>query len=143
MTKVLLAVDGSQHSLRATRKLLELAEGMKERPQIVPVHVHVPLPRSATVKRVVGSNAVERYYREESEKAVQPSLKLLGKAGYAGKALLLVGPVAETLVSQARRGRFELIVLGTRGMGAAGNLLLGSVASKVLQLADVPVLTVR
>lgn len=143
MTKILLAVDGSTSSMRATRKLVALAAGMKEPPKIVPIHVHVPLPRATAVRRVVGSKTVERYYREEAKRAMQLALKLLDKAGHKAQPVFQIGPVAETLVAHARRGKFDLIVMGTRGMGAVGNLLLGSVASKVLQLSDVPVLTVR
>jgi nucleotide-binding universal stress UspA family protein len=43
----------------------------------------------------------------------------------------------------ARERGCDLIVIGTRGMSAIGNLLMGSVATKVLQLVDAPVLLVR
>jgi len=54
-----------------------------------------------------------------------------------------VGPVAEILVAHAKARRCGMIVIGSRGMGAAGNLLLGSTATKVLHLSGVPVLVAR
>ena len=55
----------------------------------------------------------------------------------------MVGPVAETIVAYAKRHKCDLICLGTRGMTAAANLVMGSVATKVLHLAGVPVIIVR
>ena len=143
MTKILLASDGSPHSLRAARKLISLATNWLERPEIVAVHVHLPLPAAGRVSMIVGKAGVQRYYKDESEKALKPVLKTLKNAGYAAKSVLAVGPIAETVVAEAKRGKYDLVCLGTRGMTATGNLLLGSVASKVLHLSDVPVITVR
>jgi nucleotide-binding universal stress UspA family protein len=68
---------------------------------------------------------------------------VLKDAGFAAGTILAVGPIAETIVAQAKSGKFDLICIGTRGMTATGNLLLGSVATRVLHLADMPVITVR
>ena len=57
--------------------------------------------------------------------------------------IFIVCRVAETIVAHAKSGKFDLICIGTRGMTATGNLLLGSVATKVLHLSDTPVITVR
>jgi nucleotide-binding universal stress UspA family protein len=58
-------------------------------------------------------------------------------------AEVLVGPVAETLVQHARKTRCDLIYIGTRGMSEIGKALLGSTATKVLHIADTPVLLVK
>ena len=69
--------------------------------------------------------------------------KLLERAGIPYQARVLVGPVAETIVAQAKERRCDMIFVGTRGMGAAGNMLLGSTATKVLHLSSVPVLVAK
>jgi len=143
MTKILLAADGSAHSVRAARKLIKLAAEWKGRPEITAINVHLPLPAMGRVSMVVGKSDIQKYYREESEKAMKPVLKVLKDAGFTAKTLLDIGPIAETIVANAKRGKFDLICIGTRGMTATGNLLLGSVATKVLHLSDVPVITVR
>lgn len=143
MDKILLAVDGSAHAVRATKKLIEFAGKLAERPQIVPIYVHLPLPRVGLASKFISKAQVEDYYHDEAKKAMAPALKLLEKAGYTDKGVMQVGPVAETLVGYAKRSKVDLICLGTRGMTATGNLILGSVATKVLHLADCPVLTIR
>ena len=143
MTKILLAADGSAHAVRAARKLIKLAAEWKSRPEITAINVHLPLPAAGRVSMVIGKANIQKYYREESEKAMKPVLKVLKDAGFEAKSLLGVGPVAETIVAHAKSGKFDLICIGTRGMTATGNLLLGSVATKVLHLSDTPVITVR
>ena len=54
-----------------------------------------------------------------------------------------LAPGAEILVAHAKAKRCDMIFIGSRGMGAARNLLLGSTVAKVLQLAGVPVLVAR
>ena len=53
------------------------------------------------------------------------------------------GPAAPAILAEARRRKPEAIVMGTRGEGAVGNLMLGSVATKVVHLAKVPVTLVK
>jgi len=56
---------------------------------------------------------------------------------------VLVGPVAESIVKYAKEKRCDLIYIGTRGMTELGKALLGSTATKVLHIADTPVLLVK
>jgi nucleotide-binding universal stress UspA family protein len=58
-------------------------------------------------------------------------------------AQILVGPIAESIVKQAVRTHCDLIMIGTRGMTAAANLLLGSTATRVLHISELPVLLVK
>src|SRR6266545_4591755 len=53
------------------------------------------------------------------------------------------GPVAESIVREARLARCDLIMIGTRGMNAAANLLLGSCANRVVNISPIPVLLVK
>lgn len=57
----------------------------------------------------------------------------------AGAADVLIGDAATKIVRVAKSERVHTIVMGTRGMGALGNLALGSTAIKVIHLAEVPV----
>jgi nucleotide-binding universal stress UspA family protein len=54
-----------------------------------------------------------------------------------------VGEPADEIVRRADAGAFDLIVMGTHGHTALANLVLGSVASKVLARSKVPVLFMR
>ena len=56
---------------------------------------------------------------------------------------LFVGEPAETIARYAKENTCDHIVIGTRGLSAVSGLLLGSVATKVIHLADMPVLLVK
>ena len=92
---------------------------------------------------VVGASQVRRYYDREGKAALAKARKLLDAAGIKYSARILVGPVAESIIRQARLTRCDLIMMGTRGMSAAANLLLGSCANRVVNVSPIPVLLVK
>jgi nucleotide-binding universal stress UspA family protein len=141
--KILLAVDGSKYSIDAVNCLIEHADWYREKPAVELLTVHLPVPKLPRMGLVVGKSQIERYYREEGEAMLAGAKKKLDAAGIRYEASILVGPVAETIVAHARKTRCDLIYIGTHGRTAAGNMLLGSIATKVLHIASVPVLLVR
>jgi nucleotide-binding universal stress UspA family protein len=92
---------------------------------------------------VLGSKRISRYYEEEGEAALARAKRMLDAAGIRSTPHILVGPVAESIVQEANALKCDLIFIGTHGRTAAGNMLLGSVANKVLHISKVPVLLVR
>jgi nucleotide-binding universal stress UspA family protein len=56
---------------------------------------------------------------------------------------VLFGSPARTLVEYAKRGQYDLLVMGTLGRSGVSHLIAGSVAERVVQHAPCPVLTVR
>jgi nucleotide-binding universal stress UspA family protein len=141
--KILVAVDGSAHALDAVRFVAEHAGWYRDKPAVELVFVHAPLPHLPRMGMVVSNEQVQRYYQEEGANALTGAKRLLDAASIAYTEHILVGPVAESIVQHANTAACDLIVLATRGMGAAANLLLGSVVTRVLHLAAVPVTVVR
>jgi nucleotide-binding universal stress UspA family protein len=141
--KVLLAVDGSSYSLSAVSNLIEHADWYRSPLEVELVYVNPVIPYSGRVSQVVGKNQIKRYYQEEGEAALAKARKMLDAAGIKHSSHIRVGPVAETLVHEATAFKCDFIFIGTHGRTAAGNMLLGSVANKVLHIAKVPVLLVR
>ena len=141
--KILVAVDGSAHSLDAARFVIEHAGWYRDKPEIELVFVHAPLPHLPRMGVVVGHEQLQKYYKEEGAAALAGAKKLLDASGLAYSEHILVGPIAESIAQHANTAYCNLIVLATRGMGAAANLLLGSVATRVLHLSAVPVLVVK
>lgn len=141
--KVLLAVDGSRHSLKAVKALIRHARAYRDRPVVELVHVHLPVPRLPNMGLVVSAAQLRRYYEQEGAAALSRAAKLLAAARIRYTARTLVGEVAETIAKEARRTRSDLIVVGTRGMTAAKNLVLGSTATKVLHAATLPVMLIK
>jgi nucleotide-binding universal stress UspA family protein len=141
--KILLAVDGSKHSLKAVKCLIEHADWYREKPRVELVNVHLPVPKLRGMGVVVGASQVRRYYDREGRAALSKARKLLDAAGIKYSAHILVGSVAESIVKEARLARCDLIMIGTRGMSATASLLLGSSATKVVHLSSIPVLLVK
>ena len=107
------------------------------------VTVHLPVPKLPRMGLVVGKQQIQRYYEEEGETWLAAAKKKLGAAGIAYNAHILIGQIAESIVRHAEKTRCDLIFIGTHGRSAAGNMLLGSTATKVLHISSIPVLLVR
>lgn len=140
--KILLAVDGSKHSLKAVKTLIDHADWYREKPAVELVNVRLPIPRIRGMGAVVGAGQVRRYYDREGRAALS-TRKPLDAEGIKYSAHILVGPVAETIIRQARLARCDLIMIGTRGMSAAASLLLGSCANRVVNISPIPVRLVK
>jgi nucleotide-binding universal stress UspA family protein len=137
--KILVAVDGSKPSLKAVQLLVEHSDWYRDPPAVELVAIHLPVPKVSHI----GKSQLERYYQEEGEGMLAAAKKKLDGAGIPYKATVLVGPVAEALVKHAKDKRCDLIYIGTRGMSELGKALVGSTATKVLHISDVPVLLVK
>lgn len=144
MLKLLLATDGSEHGRRAIEKLIRLSAASS-----TPVEVHVLNVQEAPV--VYGAAEIylpyekaEALVKEAGQKIADEAAEALRNAGLKAHPEVAVGEVAPTIVRRAGELGCDLIVMGTRGMGAVRNLVVGSTATKVLHLSeDIPVLLVR
>ena len=143
MTRILIAVDGSSHSAKVAKAVIQLAFAYKVAPELHIAYVHLPVPTLGGLIKPVGHEALQRYYREEGEDALRGAKKLLDRAKLACNLHIMVGPIAETLALEAKKLKCDLIVMGTHGMGAMSGMLLGSVATKTVHLARCPVMLVR
>ena len=143
MSRILIAVDGSSHSAKVAKAAIQQAAAYKEPPEMHLTYVHLPVPTLGGLIKPVGHEALQRYYREEGEDALRSAKKLLERAKLPCVTHILVGPIAESLASEARKLKCDLIVMGTHGMGAVSGMLLGSVATKTVHLARCPVVLIR
>lgn len=141
--KILIAVDGSKPSLDAVQCLIEHANWYRDKPQVELVTVHLPVPKLPGMGAAVGKGQIEKYYQEEGEVRLAAAKRKLDAAGIPYQAQVLVGPVAESIVKHAKDKRCDLIYIGTRGMSEIGGALLGSTATKVMHIAETPVLLVK
>jgi len=140
--KILMAVDGSADSLNALRSLIEHVRWFSDRPELHLLHVHPPIP-VGLVTRHVGHDALESYYREEGEAALAAARELLDSAQLPYALHIHVGQPAETIVKEATELGCDLIAMGNHGRGALPSAILGSVATRVLHLAQIPVLLAK
>jgi nucleotide-binding universal stress UspA family protein len=139
MLRVLVPVDGSENSLRAVQFVLKKAPLYKEPMELHLLNVQHPFP--GTIRGV--HEQAESYHHDEGAKALAAARNALDAAGVKYVYHIGVGEAAEAIAHFAKEKEIEQIVMGTRGRGSIANMLLGSVASKVLHLVDVPVLLVK
>lgn len=140
MYRILVPVDGSDVALRALGHAVRLARligGADIR------LVNVQPPVSGSVGAFVGDETVARFHREESENALASARNLLEREGMPVHAATRVGSVGEEIVDCGRELECDEIVMGTRGLGRIGGLVLGSVATQVVHLAECPVTLIK
>ncbi len=138
--KVLVPIDGSDCSLRALQYVTAHREFFGANGTIALIHVHYPLP-SGRAASWVGREAVEAYYDEESEEALKAARVHLAASGGKAEVLKKVGDPAQEIAAVAKG--FDMIVMGNQGRTALANLAIGSVATRTLACASVPVLLVK
>jgi len=141
--KILIAVDGSKNSLDAVQCLLDHADWYRGKPEVLLVTVHLPVPKLPGMGAAVGKNQIQRYYEQEGEARLAPAKRMLDGARIPYQTSVLVGPIAESIVQHAKAKRCDLIYIGTRGRTEIGKAMLGSTATKVLHISDIPVLLVK
>jgi nucleotide-binding universal stress UspA family protein len=139
--KILIAVDGSSHTRQMLAYLAAHDEWLGGHQEYVVLNVAVPVPARAA--SALGREAVDAYYEDESEKIFKPIRTFLKKQGLNAQFISKVGSPAEVISKTAKSGKFDLVMLGSRGHGALVSALLGSVLTKVLAHCEVPVLVVR
>ena len=139
--KILVAVDGSDIGTRAARHAARLAGQLAAPPEVVLFNADPPLMQAVAVK--LGMEETHRYHAENGRYATRAARGALTRAHVPFRELLVVGDPDEAIVREAKKGRYDLIVMGTHGRGALQGLLMGSVARKVLAQSPVPVMVVR
>lgn len=140
--KVLIPVDGSASANRAVEHVMASLAWLKEVPQIHLLNVQWKLA-SGNVKLFIDQDTINAYYREQGMEALAAARAKLDAAGLAYGYHIAIGTPAEAIVQAAQEQQVDQIVMSAHGQGSLTNLLLGSVASKVAHLAQVPVLLVK
>jgi nucleotide-binding universal stress UspA family protein len=141
--KMLIAVDGSKHSLNAVHCAIAHAKQYSEAPSVELVHVQSPLPRRLRMGIKASDEEIQRDFDEEGNMALMSAKQPLDTSRIPYTTRILVGPVAESIVEHAGNTGCDFIVLGDRGTDAVHGLSIGSTASKVLHLSRTPVLMVK
>lgn len=135
MNTVLVAYDGSDSARRALEQAAQLAhDGVA----LTVVSVAEPLPQ-------VGRAPAMRLPEEDAKRKrnLAEATALLKERGVEATAVERHGDAATMILDEAEAENADLIVMGTRGLGAGKRWLLGSVSTKVLHHAGCNVLVVR
>ncbi|WP_088102055.1 universal stress protein [Halalkalibacter urbisdiaboli] len=133
--RILLATDGSEHSLRATEKAKALLKGGEGTVDVVYV-----VSGDTSKTEVLNS-----YSKIEIEKKRKDKLKNVEEAlaGFDYTIHILHGEPGPTIVKFANERNYDCVVLGSRGLNRLQSLVLGSVSHKVAKRVTSPVLIVK
>ena len=143
MLKFLIPVDGSEPNAQAVKELRKYLGWIGEKVEIHLLNVQQRIPYGKQVSSVVGHDQISRYQQEDGMAALKPAMKLLDGAKVRYQYHIGVGEPAEVITQYAKEKRCDQVIMGTRGMGSVSSLVLGSVATKVIQLSEVPVLLAK
>lgn len=139
--KILLAVDGSAYTKKMLAYLTTHLEVFHPDNEFTIFTVQLPLPPRA--RAAVGAEVANSYYAEEAQKVTAPVVKFLKRHGIEAKVMHKTGTPGEQIAKQADAGKYDLVMMGSHGHSALGNLVMGSVATQVLAHCGVPVMLVR
>jgi nucleotide-binding universal stress UspA family protein len=137
--RILLAVDGSEHSMHAAKEAGDLARSMKSDTvrivvafENIPDYLGEPNRQQVIDARMDQANTILRKAREA-----------VGQIPGEVRVELIEGSPAEAIISVAKTHDSTVIVMGSRGLSAIAGMVLGSTSHKVVSHAPCPVLIVR
>ena len=143
---MLLATDGSEHSMDAAHKAAEMAR--TNRSEVIIVHVLHPYhhmivrPRAMEIGGQLDFETEEEARKRGSEIMVKTK-KIFDSSSIEVETRFLVGNVAKAIIDEAKKEKVDLIVVGATGHGEVSGWLFGSIAEKIARNAMCPVLIVR
>ncbi len=137
--KILLAVDGSEHSIRAAKEAGDLARAMNSQIlRIIVVFDRIPSSLGEpNMQHLIDA------HMQESNAILEKAQEAIGKIPGEIHTELIAGSPAEVIINVAKTRGSTVIVMGSRGMSTIAELVLGSTSHKVTSHAPCPVLIVR
>lgn len=138
--KILLAVDGSATTKRMLATLAAHDEMLRGDNTYTALTVVPPIPPHAA--SFLTRQVIDSYHQDEAEKVLSPVRAFGQQNGWALETRFAAGQAGDAIVALAEEGGFDMIVMGTHGHSAIGNVVMGSVATRVLAHAKKPVLLI-
>lgn len=138
--RILVAVDGSKMSEKALRTAIQFA---KERYSIIGV-IHVE--KNLHIPDTASNESIDQLYkqlREEGSEILDHAVSLAAEEGVEIEPLFVMGDPAVQIVKKAEEGHYQLIIMGSRGLGSIRGIMLGSVSQRVSQMSHCPVLIIK
>ena len=135
--KILVPLDGSSNSMRGLDRAIEIAKGGDA--EITGFYVF-HLPVAAGIKYTA---KMKEEAQRKAVKAIGPAMNKTQKAGAVFKYKTGGGNTGSEIVKFAKNGKFDMIVIGARGLGGAKEAFLGSTSNYVMHKTAVPVLVVK
>ena len=141
MFKILVAVDGSEHSWRTIDVALNIRKAPDTDITLIGIVENIPVIITTIAYSVAETykDNVKNFASDFLEKAS----KYCQEKGVTVHTLIEHGQPADTICQVAEKGRFDLVVVGDSGFGKMGKFLLGSVSNRVAHHCNTSVLIVK
>ena len=139
--KVLLPVDGSDYTKLMLTFIASHDKLMGGGHEYTVFTAIPPVPPYAA--RFLDPFTLDSYYRDQAEEVLRPVREFADQQGWKLREAHVSGHAADAIAAFAEAEKVDLIMMGTHGHSALGNVILGSVASGVLASCKVPVLLIR
>lgn len=136
-SKILVCCDGSKYSVKAINMACDLAK--KYNSELVLIHVVDRTKKSDILAGTEYTRILRKYAQETLERA----LKIVKTQGMTPNVVTKEGNVAEEIIKYSKASKIDLILVGSKGLGAVLRFLLGSVSSKIADHALCSVLIVK
>lgn len=139
--KILMPVDGSDYTKRMLGYIAAHDELLGSQNEITVLTVVPLLP--AGVTSFLDRAMADGYYEDCAQEVLRPIKAFTDQKGWKVQLISRKGHAADVVAEFAEKHPVDLIVMGTHGRSAFGNVVLGSVTTGVLARTKVPVLLVR
>jgi nucleotide-binding universal stress UspA family protein len=139
-SKILVPVDGSENSLRALDHAIFLAKTTGA--SLTVIHV-IENPPTVYIESQKLLKDLLANYRAESAKVLDGCRQTAERRGVKLETVIAEGDAAYSITGYAHRKGFDLIIIGSRGLGKFKEMVLGSVSNKVLHHTKCSVLIVK
>lgn len=136
--RILLAADGSPHSLRAAEKAIELARCSRNS-KIDVLYVVDGSTSKADVLHSWNSLEIEKKRNEKMNSIVG----IAKKYNIPYEIKIIRGEPGPSIVTYANKHDYDVVVIGSRGLNRMQEMVLGSVSHKVAKRVRCPVLIVK
>lgn len=142
MPHILVPIDGSEPASRALEFAIRLSRGHPDA-AIHALYVHPAIDVSGKIQIYVTPEHMREMATELGRPILDHAERRLADTGMRHAVEMLEGDAAEVIARRAADLDCDAIVMGSRGMGRIGNLVMGSVATKVVHLTKLPVTLVK
>lgn len=139
--KILLAVDGSEHTKHMLAWLASHEEWLGMAHEYTVLTVVPPIPPQAM--EFLEGDYLRNYETDVAEAIFKPIRAFIDQHGLKANYVHKLGNAGDEIADMANDGKIDLLVMGSHGRGALGALVMGSVAARVLASCKTPVLLVR
>jgi nucleotide-binding universal stress UspA family protein len=139
-SKILVPVDGSDNSYRALDAALLLSEKLGSKVTAVHVMEDVPVLHIESEKLL---RELLEAFKKEQELILEKCSKTARIKGLTIDTILLRGNPGSIILDFCDKEKYDMIMMGSRGMGKFKELVLGSVSSKVVHHSRCPVMLIR